>query len=332
MTAEGMFMRTSSAVMVLVVCHGLVLAAVPQGPPAPAASKPDTPEIQQMLTRAREAAGTEWQEAFNFLCATNPNRANRPDDPEIAPTRVFENLYAVGRSGTTVWIVRTSAGLVLIDAGYPDQLQSILLPGMKALGLDPAQVRYVLIGHGHADHFGGASFFQQQGARVGMAAADWELLASPGPQAAGALPPPTRDLIVAQGQPITIGDTTFTPVAIPGHTPGALGFVFPVRDGSATHTAALFGGTILIPGRMPLDGMKQYIASVGHWGDTTRRMGADVELQNHPLYDGMLGRLERLGRRRAGEPHPFVVGREAYQRFVSVMADCTRVQLARRML
>jgi len=38
-----------------------------------------------------------------------------------------------------VWAVTTSAGIVLIDAGYADQLESVLLPGMKKLGLDPSQ-------------------------------------------------------------------------------------------------------------------------------------------------------------------------------------------------
>jgi len=56
--------------------------------------------------------------------------------------------------------VTTSAGIVLIDAGYADQLESVLLPGMKKLGLDPSQVRYVILGHGHGDHFGGALYFQ----------------------------------------------------------------------------------------------------------------------------------------------------------------------------
>jgi metallo-beta-lactamase class B len=310
-----------------------------QGPPT-APAKPDSAEIQQLLASARAAAGAEWQEAFDFICALNPNRVNRPDDPEIEPTRVFDNLYAVGRTGTTVWIVRTSVGLVLIDAGYPDQLDSILLPGMKKLGLDPDQVRYVLVGHGHADHFGGASYFQQRGARVVMAAADWDLLAAAPPAPAGgrgaaaaaSLPPPTRDLSAAEGTPIVVGDTTFTPVAIPGHTPGSLGFVFPVREGRTTHVAALFGGSILTPGRLSLDGLKQYIASVEHWADVTRRMNVVVELQNHPLYDGMLARLDRLRSRQSGDANPFVAGSDGYQRFVSVMADCTRVQLARRLL
>ena len=48
-----------------------------------------------------------------------------------------------------VYAITTSAGIVLIDAGYADQLEAVLLPGMKTLGLDPNSVRYVLLGHGH---------------------------------------------------------------------------------------------------------------------------------------------------------------------------------------
>jgi metallo-beta-lactamase class B len=311
-----------------------------QGPPqgrAGAPAGPDSAEVQRLLAQARAAAGTEWTEAFDFICAQNPNRANRPDDPLIQPTRVFDNLYAVGRSGTTVWVVRTSAGLVLIDAGYADQLDAVLLAGLKQLGLDADQVRYVLIGHGHADHYGAASYFQKRGARIGMAAADWDLLNAPaagagrgGAAAPPALPPPTRDLVVAEGQPIAVGDVTFTPVAIPGHTPGALGFIFPVRDGATTHTAGLFGGSVLIPSFVSNDGLAQYVKSVEHWAALTAAHNVDVEIQNHPLYDGMLGRLERLRTRQPAQPHPFVVGRDAYQRFTRVMADCIRVQLGRR--
>jgi metallo-beta-lactamase class B len=331
-------MTRSIVLSLLVTCSVAVAAQVaPQGR-AGAPPGNDSAEVQRLLAQARAAAGPEWTEAFDFICAQNPNRANRPDDPLIQPTRVFDNLFAVGRSGTTVWVVRTSAGLVLIDAGYADQLETVLLAGLRQLGLDPDQVRYVLIGHGHADHYGAASHFQKRGARVGMAAADWELLTAPatspagrgGPAVAPALPPPARDLVIAEGQPVTVGDVTFTPVAIPGHTPGSLGFVFPVRDGAARHTAGLFGGSILIPGFLPTEGLAQYIKSVEHWAAVTAAHNVDVEIQNHPLYDGMLGRLEQLRSRQTGQPHPFVVGRDAYQRLTRVMADCIRVQLARR--
>jgi metallo-beta-lactamase class B len=142
--------------------------------------------------------------------------------------------------------------------------------------------------------------------------------------------PPKRDITAVEGQAVTVGDVTFTPVMIPGHTPGSMGLVFPVKDGRTTRVAGLFGGSILTPGRISDDGLRQYIRSVDHWGEVTRRLNVDVEIQNHPMYDGFLGKLERLNARKAGEPNPFAVGRDSYQRFVAVMSNCMKAQLARR--
>jgi metallo-beta-lactamase class B len=72
------------------------------------------------------------------------------------------------------------------------------------------------------------------------------------------------------------------------------------------------------------------VQSLERFAAVTQRLGVDVEIQNHPLYDGFAGKLERLSRRGAGEPHPFVVGTDGYQRFLTVMKECTSAQLARR--
>jgi metallo-beta-lactamase class B len=303
----------------------------PDGPP-----RSDSARVTEIVARARSAAGSEWTEAVEFFCGRDSARPNRPDDPEIAPTRVFDNLYAIGRTGTVVWAITTPDGIMLIDAGYADQLESVLLPGLRKLGLDPDDVEYVLLGHGHADHFGGASYFQQRGARVVLSDADWDLIENPPPPAAGAvstappLPPPKRDVVAEDGKPIVFGGTVITPVLIPGHTPGALGFVFDVKDGDRTHTAALFGGSILLSARISDDGLVQYVRSIERFADVTREKRVDVEVQNHPLYDGFTAKLERLARRSTVEPHPFVVGAPAYQRFLTVMAECARAELERR--
>jgi metallo-beta-lactamase class B len=305
--------------------------------PAPAPAAADSARAAAIVERARAAAGTEWTDAVEFFCGDS-GRANRADDPEIRPTRVFDNLYAFGRTSTVVWALTTPDGILLIDAGYPDQLESVLLPQMRAAGLDPNSVRYVLVGHGHADHFGGASYFQQRGARVALSAADWDLIENPPAPPAGApaapaatgLPPPRRDVVVADGVPVSFGGVEITPVLIPGHTPGALGFVFRVADGARSHTAALFGGSILLVSRIPDEGLRQYVQSLERFGAVTQRLGVDVEIQNHPLYDGFTAKLERLAARRAGDTHPFVVGTDAYQRFLTVMSECANAQLARR--
>ena len=245
---------------VSVLASVLVISSLQPFAEAQEPAKPDSPEVRQLLESARKSAGTEWTEAFDFICALNAGRANSPTDPVIEPARVFDNLAVVGRTSTAVWVVTTSAGIVLIDSGYGDQLESVLLPGLKTLGLDPAQVKYVIVGHGHGDHFGGASYFQQRGARVVMAAPDWDLVETPPPagRGAAAVPPPKRDIVAVEGQAITVGEIAFTPVMIPGHTPGSMGVIFPVKDGGATRVAGLFGGSILTPGRISDQGLQQY--------------------------------------------------------------------------
>src|ERR1051325_6382097 len=153
--------------------------AAAQQPATPAASKPDTPEVKAMIEKLRADVGPRWAYTVHFWC--EEPRANRADDPVIPPTKIFDNVYAIGNIGTTVYVIRTSAGLLMIDAlGAGDaqattaQLDSQLLPGFQKLGLDPAQVKVVLVTHGHVDHYGGASYFQERyGSKVYVSTADW---------------------------------------------------------------------------------------------------------------------------------------------------------------
>ena len=192
------------------------------GAQAPAAPpKPDTPAVTQHVDLARKAAGTEWTQAVDFICKVNPDRANRVDDPLIAPTKIFDNVYAIGRTGTVGLGHHHVGGHRAHRRGLRRSLETVLLPGLKAVGLDPNNVRYILLGHGHGDHFGGAAYFQDKGARVVLSAADWDLIEAPAPARGGGAPapagprPPKRDMVAAEGQAITVGDVSFTPVAIP---------------------------------------------------------------------------------------------------------------------
>src|SRR3954452_6628904 len=171
------------------------------------------------------AAAPAWAQsptadaARDFYCTPGKAHANAADDPVVTPTKIFDNLYAIGRTSTIVYALTTSDGIVLIDAGYPEQLDSVLLLVMKELGLDPARIKYILVTHGHADHFGGSTVLQQRyGAKVGMDTSDWETVKPPG--RGGATPTgPKLDLVLAEGTPLKVGATEIHVVAIPGHTP-----------------------------------------------------------------------------------------------------------------
>ena len=296
-----------------------------------AARTPDAAAVERHMSAARARAGAHWSAAVEFLCAVEPDIGGRDRSPMIEPTRLFDNLYVVGRTGTVVYALTTSEGIILIDSGYEGQEQSVLMPGLAQLGLEAADIEYVIIAHGHRDHFGGARHLQQRyGARPVVAAEDWNLMEQAAAEGGDALPPPARDLEAVEGVPITLGDTSVLPVAVPGHTPGSIGLIFPVHDGATRHMAGLFGGTILLSSRISDDGLRQYIRSLAHFAEVADDMGVDVEIQNHPIFDGMLEKLDQLRTREAGAPHPFVVGEAAYQDFLGVISACTEVELARR--
>jgi metallo-beta-lactamase class B len=136
--------------------------------------------------------------------------------------------------------------------------------------------------------------------------------------------------VLQEGEAIIVGDTTITPVAIPGHTPGSLAFIFPVRDGATTHTAGLFGGTVLASGFVRQPALDQYIASIAHFVDIAQEMQVDVEIQNHPIFDETPARIAALATRAPGAPHPFVMGGERYVRFWNVISECMQAEVARR--
>ena len=224
------------------IALALLGAATPLGQ-APE-SKPDSPAVQAIVARAKSTAGTMWADEAHFFCEAP--RANSPNDPPIEPTKIFDNVYVIGNSGTVAYVLTTSAGLVMIDALGANQVESVLLPGFKRLGLDPAQVKAIIVGHGHADHFGGSAYMQEHfGSKVYISAADWTLMENPPPARGGrqggpAAPLPKHDQVITEGQPIAFGDLTVQPVAIPGHTPGSMGFIFPVKDNGKTRMAALY--------------------------------------------------------------------------------------------
>ena len=322
------FMASDITTLLLVFCLASVAHAQA---PAPAAAKPDSPDVLKLIEGAKRTGGTLWADEADFVCEAP--RANSADDPPIAPTKIFDNVYVIGNAGTVVYVVQTSMGLLMIDSLGANQVETQLLPGFQKLGLDPSQVKVIVIGHGHADHFGGSPYMQGKfGSKVYISSTDWDLMENAPPPRGGGAPPvrPKRDGLLTEGQPVVLGDVKVIPVSIPGHTPGAMGFILPVKDNGRTHMAALYGGTILTPGPISDEGLATYRKSVAHFKDETKKAKVDVEIQNHPLMDPIQPKLARLQARKKGEPNPWVVGEANYQKFLDVMAACTDVNIARR--
>ena len=144
--------------------------------PAP---RPDNAQSRAHIDAAKKLAGSDafLTKPYDFFCIPANTRANNPNAPELEPVKLFDNVYAVGNSETTVYAITTPDGILLFDSGYADRVESVVIAGLQKVGLDPAKVKFILLGHGHADHFGGAKYFQDHyGTKIGAAAADWDLI------------------------------------------------------------------------------------------------------------------------------------------------------------
>ncbi|HUR21524.1 MAG TPA: MBL fold metallo-hydrolase [Vicinamibacterales bacterium] len=301
-------------------------------------ARPDNPVSLSHLNAAKALAGTDafLAKPYSFFCVAGNARAQNNNAPDVEPTKLFDNVYTVGNSETTVYALTSSEGILLLDAGFENKAET-LASQLRTLNLDPARVKYILLGHGHADHFGGAKFFQDTyGAKVAASGADWDLISAPaagGPAPArggGSGAKPARDVTLVGGQPFVFGDLTIMPVAIPGHTPGSLAFIFPVKDKGTTRMAGLFGGTVLTTGILTTTALKQYTQSIAIYLESAKTMNVEVELQNHPIFDGMPERLAGLKSAGPGNSSPFVIGNDRYLAMWRIVSECIQAEIARR--
>jgi len=298
-----------------------------------ASSQPANP-VDAFLARAKEAAGFDFSGTLVRLCvapqtAPGPDVAPRPGPPRGAwytePAKVFDNLYFVGTRIHSAWALTTSEGIILIDTLYDYASEEAIVDGMKKLGLDPATVKFVIISHAHGDHVGGAKLMQDRFAsRIVMGGPDWELIEG----SVNRFPngKPKRDIVATDGQKVTLGDTSVTLVTTPGHTPGTLSMIFQVKDNGKPLTVAYSGGTAFnFVNDVPHFDI--YIASQRKMAAAAAAAGATVLMSNHSEFDNAVAKARMIAARKAGEPHPYELGRDTVARYFKVTDECA--QLAR---
>ncbi len=252
------------------------------------AQNPNQSQIDAHMTAARAAAGAEHRNTFFNLCPITPPAAaggrgaagrgaaaggrgagGPPATPDRAgwyapPFKIFDNLYWLGSRQFSSWALTTSAGIIIIDTNFAYTTQAEIIDGLTTLGLNPKDIKYVVISHAHGDHDQGAADLQKlSGAQVVMGEGDWTATlaraTAPTPYAGGI---PTKGISMGpDGYKLTLGDTTLDIYSTPGHSPGTLSYVFPVKNGGQTIMAAYSGGTLT--GNFGTDGARwdEYIAS-----------------------------------------------------------------------
>ncbi len=256
------------------------------------------------------------------------------------PVKAFDNLYYVGGSRAdnfSVWAITTTEGIILINSGRHYWAEELIVNGLRTMGLDPAEIEYVIINEGEANFYGGSRLLQDRyGARVLVSEADWDVIER---QTVPSEIKPRKDMVITDGQEVTLGDVTVTLYVTPGHTPGSVSMLIsPLRDGNRTYVGSVVGGRGA-GGTQPQDGVQYYeteVESFRLWSESVKRFkeisqraGADVFVAHHHSWDNTLDNLRALAFRQPGDPHT-LVSESAVDRYMTVVSECMDAQLAWR--
>jgi metallo-beta-lactamase class B len=297
------------------------------------------------VAKARQLAGDDLK-ALLALCEPAPSARSTPRErderiareiarPVPEPGKAFDNLYYVGAAWVSAWAIRTSQGIILIDAlNNNKEAADVIDPGLRKVGLSPSDIKYVIVTHAHGDHYGGATYLQQKhGAKVVMSEQDSAESEKPGGVITSAHwgPMPKRDVTVREGDKVTLGDTSVTMHITPGHTVGTITPVFEARSGGRTHRVVLWGGTAFNFGSN-IPRLDSYAEATDRIAKLAQEQGIDVMISNHAAYDGAFAKLAQLKKQGSLEPNPFVIGTPAVVRGLQTMGECARAQKDRFLL
>ena len=234
-----------------------------------------------------------------------------PKAQYIEPYKAFDNVYYVGVCWVSAWIVKTSAGIVLIDTLHEPFVDQ-LIDNIKKVGVEMADIKYVLMTHGHFDHVGGAYKIKPlTNAKFVMTQAGWDE-AFEDSAASQKTPRPwkmmaNRDTTVKDGDVIAIGDNQFGVFETPGHTYGTVSYSFYVNDGANKHRAFTIGGL----GLNAIQDSRQveaYISSINRIEQLAiqAKDPITVHLTTHPFSTGLTEAKELLKTRQPNTKHPLV--------------------------
>lgn len=234
-----------------------------------------------------------------------------PKAQYIEPYKAFDNAYFVGVCWVSAWVITTSEGAVLIDTVHEPHVDH-LIANIKKIGIDLADIKYVLMTHGHFDHVGGAYKLKPllANARFVMTQTGWDE-AQQSARQSEATPRSWKmivpEMVAKDGDVIRLGDAAITVYETPGHTYGTASYSYDVKDGARSYRAVTVGG-------LGLNAIKDsgqveaYISSVNRLEGLARQADQPitVHLTTHPFSTGLTEAKDKLAGRASGTPHPLV--------------------------
>ncbi|HLM00603.1 MAG TPA: subclass B3 metallo-beta-lactamase, partial [Pyrinomonadaceae bacterium] len=173
---------------------------------------------------------------FSAVTIAQKSEGDREMNQPFEPFRIIGNVYYVGASDVTSYLITTPRGHILIDAGFEETVPQIKANVAK-LGFKIRDIKILLVNHAHYDHCGGlAEIKKLTGARLYASPPDAPVLEDGGAsdfRFGGDKPlfkPVKVDEILKNNQEIRLGDSILTTHFTFGHTKGATSWTMDVSE------------------------------------------------------------------------------------------------------
>ena len=167
------------------------------------------------------------------------------------PFRIISNIYYVGTSDVTSYLIVTPQGHILLDTGY-EESGPIIRANIAALGFKLSDIKIMLSSHAHFDHVGGhADMKRDTGARVFASTGDAPVLESGGTKTffqIGSFKPVKVDQQLNDGSPVSLGGTTLVAHVTPGHTAGNTAWTTTVAENGKDYRVVFVSSMSINPG------------------------------------------------------------------------------------
>jgi len=274
-----------------------------------------SPEAQQIIANARRIAGTDLAPEVNRFCTWNAS-ANVPPGNSPEMVQMFDNVYYATTGAVGALVIKTSEGIILWDTlNSEDEAKTIIEAGMRKVGLDPAQIRTIVIGHHHRDHTGGLEYFQRMyNPTILMGKLDWDVIMTSGMHV-------RRGLDVLDGQKLTLGDTTLTLFLLPGHTGTSVSGIVPAKYQGRTLNILLLTASRF--------STYASLAPFQRIFDEGKRAKVETVFQVHPEINMLKTEtIQALRHYPTPGPHPLLYTPEKAARYMDVELECGKARIA----
>ena len=255
-----------------------------------------------------------------------------------APFKIADNLYYVGTTGISSYLITTRAGHILIDGAMPTSAK-LIEASITKLGFKVADVKVLLNTHAHFDHTGGlAELKRDTGAKMAASAGDKAALETgtyTGSEEVTAFnfAPVNVDRVLKDGDTVRLGGAVLTANVTPGHTAGCTTWTFPVAVDGVLRQALVYCSTSVAANRLVSKARgPQYPGIVENYRKTFARlktMKADIFLAPHAEQFDLAEKRAKLA---AGGPNPFIdpgeLARAVAQSEVDFNRDLARQEAA----